>query len=406
MIIPALVPSDLPPVPRGLAGYAEAEPFAGLLAGLLPPDPGALMVEAGAVPDSAEPALLDEAEAELERETETEATLPLQAEQQLALLMTDPLPLPDVRVLDGMAGVPPAPALPPDVAVPELAAVQPTPPDPGSARTSGADGGFMAAAAGFDTARSPADAQDRLTPAPSPVELHDAAAARPKEVAAADQMMADHGRAAGEGIAARDAGPAPVQPVVPGAVPAPALEATGARDAALPVLTRHLAGQLAAALPRLRSVDGEAVLTLDPARLGQVTLRWMHDGSATSVLTVQAANPATSALLSRLQDEMTQLVRVDPAIGTAASEALRVEIVRAERPAEPRHPDSRSQEAGQHQPGRDAGGDSGWRREPERGWARSEERTQGRGRATVNQNEPADMVTAGPATVRADGRLA
>jgi hypothetical protein len=66
--------------------------------------------------------------------------------------------------------------------------------------------------------------------------------------------------------------------------------------------------QLTNALPRLRR-DGEATtLTLDPARLGRVTLSWLNAEGAAPALRIVASEPATAQLLAGMREQITMLV--------------------------------------------------------------------------------------------------
>ena len=92
----------------------------------------------------------------------------------------------------------------------------------------------------------------------------------------------------------------------------------------LPLDPARLAGQLAAALPRLQRNGDARVLTLDPARLGRVTLRWVDDADGASHLTIRAAEAPTAALLG--QHSAAIAVAVREAGGLAAERASDVRI--------------------------------------------------------------------------------
>lgn len=160
----------------------------------------------------------------------------------------------------------------------------------------------------------------RLLPDPSPPPVRDGAA--PVREA---------------GVSPAPPAPLPLVPIVApphdpmaGAPPPPSQPAVSA-----------LAGQLAAALPRLRRDGGEAVLTLEPARLGRVTLAWQADTAGPAVLTVRAVEPATAALLTRLGDDLAALLRADMVGGGQPGQEFRLDIGRAERAPDPRQPEPR-----------------------------------------------------------------
>lgn len=188
-------------------------------------------------------------------------------------------------------------------------------------------------------------------------------------------------------------GPAPVmaQTIAPPPAPPPP-----------PVLAQSLAGQLAAALPRMRSVGGETVLTLEPARLGRVTLAWQEGSVGASVLSVRAADPATAALLTRLGDDLTAMLRADPALAGTQGSEFRLDIARAERPAEARVTETRGVDTGAQAQAQDNATGAGHSRHHHRTAHPHDERAQVSAAAAVNVDDNDDGAAL--RADRADGR--
>lgn len=119
----------------------------------------------------------------------------------------------------------------------------------------------------------------------------------------------------------------PVNAVITAALALPqplSAPATPPPAPSLPLDPARLAGQLAAALPRLQRNGDARVLTLDPARLGRVTLRWVDDADGAPHLTIRAAEAPTAALLG--QHSAAIAVAVREAGGLAAERASDVRI--------------------------------------------------------------------------------
>lgn len=184
------------------------------------------------------------------------------------------------------------------------------------------------------------------------------------------------------------AAPQPAAPVAPAAP-------TGPDPAA--ATAQRLAGQIAAAMPRLRHAGGEAVLTLDPARLGRVTLSWQASNAGPSVLTVRAVEPATAALLNRLGDDITAILRAETTIAGVAPSDMRLDIGRSDRAQEPRLGEAGSL-AAQRDPTSDAMASRQQHRAPPH---TPDTHTQVSRRAAVNPDESVDA--AAPRPSRADG---
>lgn len=203
-------------------------------------------------------------------------------------------------------------------------------------------------------------------------------------------------RAAGDQSAPDQQGPGPLPAAAQISVQGPTQTPVLSTPAAA------LAQQLAIVVPRLRQSGGEAVLTLDPARLGRVTLSWQSDEGSPSVITVRAIEPATAALLTQLSDDIAARLRSDPALADRALADLRLDIVRAERSLEARAPDPRPTESAHMTSARDLSGDAGLARNREREPAPAPMRPQGFARGAVNPDDPAQEVA--PRPVRADAR--
>lgn len=112
---------------------------------------------------------------------------------------------------------------------------------------------------------------------------------------------------------------APILPPIlayPIAPPAPPLPPDPAR----------LAGQLAAALPRLQRNGDATVLTLDPARLGRVTLRWVDGADGAPQLTIRTAKAPTAALLGQHSAAIAVAVREAGGLLTERASELRITI--------------------------------------------------------------------------------
>ncbi len=172
------------------------------------------------------------------------------------------------------------------------------------------------------------------------------------------------------------------------------------------VTAAAMAQQLAAALPRLRQTGEETVLTLDPARLGRVTLSWQSGKGGVSLLTVRAVEPTTAALLTRLGDDMTALLRADPALTVGPGGDWRIDIARGERAPETRLYEQRQLETAQVAGARDLASDTGQARQQDRAPPSPISQPQTFGPHAVNPDDPADPAALPPGRGDPRARLA
>jgi hypothetical protein len=126
-----------------------------------------------------------------------------------------------------------------------------------------------------------------------------------------------------------------VQVSAPAASPAPPVEA------------QQLARQFAVALPRLSQQGVKTELTLDPAKLGRVTLSWESSTGAFAALRIVATDPATAQLLSGYRDHLTALLHQDAGAPKDRPAEFRIEVAAEARPTERRaSPDIQPQPSG------------------------------------------------------------
>jgi hypothetical protein len=148
------------------------------------------------------------------------------------------------------------------------------------------------------------------------------------------------------------------------------------------------------------------VLTLDPARLGRVTLSWQSEGGGAPVLTMRAVEPVTATLLARLGDDITAMLRAEPALAGGGAADLRLDIGRAERVAEGRQSDMRPAEGSKAGLGRELASDNGQSRQPQRGPGFVDPQTQEWRRDAVNPDDQLDSAAPHPGRDRLRARLA